>query len=271
MKKSRIVLPALAVLFLSTASACSFSTGTKPSTTPATVTLDPTTTKTRELVEVNDCEDVESGNYYVSSEIYTINKTTKKLKSVTYEGNEYSKYIAGQGTLNFEVDIKFVEYGDTHAIYFTKDNKENFIYKTTSLIGKETFEMSTVTSSSTGSSSLSTYIHKMPTTFPTITYGSYISGLVKEQYYYHFDLTETSIKVYVSESAETHAETPTYEQNNYKVVFNQAALLIQVPKEPKYTCTISFAASDNSVKFTDSYSEGCTYSGSGTLTLKETA
>ncbi len=288
MKKTRIVLPALAVLFLSTASACSFSTGTK--TTEKTV--DPVITHTAEptqtaLVEVGDCEDVESGDYYTNGAVYTINKTAKKLKSVTYEGNDYNKYKAGQGTLNFEADIKFVEYGDTHAVYFIKDSKETFIYKSTSLSGTPTITMKTITRTSTSSSSSSSNISKMPAAYPTITYGSYISGAinqdardeqgqritnpeggyVKKDYYYHFDLTETSIKVYVSESAETHAEEPTYKLDNYKVVFNQAALLIQIPK-PEFTCSMSFVAKDNTIRFTDSSGEGSIYSGSGNLTLK---
>lgn len=266
MKKSKIALSALAVLLLSTASACSFSTRTTPSTTPATVTLDPVQPTTQPLVEVNDCEDIESGDYLVVGDVYKINKTTKKLKSVTYEDNDYSKYVAGQFTENFEVDIKFVEFGGGHAIYFERDSKENYIYKSGSNIA-----FITGSRSSTGSSASEVFIHKIATTFPQITYGSYISNLINEQYYYHVDLTQTSIKIYVSESAETHGETPTYEQENYKVTFNFAALMIQVPKQPKYTCTVSFRASDNSVRFTDSYSEGSTYSGSGTLTLKEAA
>lgn len=282
MKKRKLILPfVLGFLALSMASCDNKSSGTTPQTPaetdPKTPTeTGPTTPSALELVEVADA-DVESGDYIHGGEVFTIDKTNKKIKSITYENNDYKNYINKQGTTNYEANIKFVSYLNKNSIYFKYDNADYILYKNGTSYTLAKIKNSTTTSSS---------IYKMPE-FPEVAYGNYVSseqehdkrdasgnripngdgGYVKEKFYYHFSIRETEVKVYVSDNASTYTGDAIYSIQNYALAYNTGGLVIKIPKK-EFNISISFLR-NGTVRFTDSDGEGSIYSGSGNLTKVE--
>ena len=275
MKKKKLLLPIIAVSLLASLSACNMispsSSTNKPESTPTAQT--PSTTKT--LVEVTDCEDIESGDYIINGNFVTVDKSNKKITAMKYENNDYNKYKAKDGTKVFELDIKFVEFNDTHAVYYKNDNAEYFLIKS----GTSFYQYKRVDGVLTYNS-----FYKMPV-IVNIEYGEYVStkqndyvyddngnkvpngegGYQKHDFYYHVDLREKSVKVYVSDNDSTHNDTVVYQIENYALVVNAGGLAIKIPKT-EFDFSITFT--EKGIRFTDSSGQGSRYSGSGTLTKK---
>ena len=174
MKKTKLALPILAALLLVSTTACSMLSGGGTTTKPTETTVPTTTTTVQAPVELTDCADIDSGDYIVGRNIFSINKTTKKLKSIDYDGFNYNKYVNNQGTLNFEVDINFVEYISKASIHYVKDNVDYYLYKS----GNSYYQAHGGTYST---------FYKVPT-LPEMQYGEFVSNIneieVKNDIYY---------------------------------------------------------------------------------------
>lgn len=255
-----------------TLAACSGTLDNKTSDSKKTV--EPTTQQppqTVEYAEVSD-SDVESGKYMLNKDVYNIDKVSKKVTVTTVEN--YDQYKNNTGTLKLDVAIKFIKYSECNAIYFKDDSKEYFVY----VNGTSTF-IDTKTKTSTSSSGLAQmtiaevetgiYVSEEQEQYKVDNDGNRIEegdSFVKERFYLFFDLTDTSLKVYVGSDSKTYGGTPIYSLDNYVLELIHGKLYIRIPHQNSYyKCSLRFDG-NGVVYFKNDYEKYGDYSAVGYLT-----
>lgn len=274
---------ALSKLFLATIlgvglASCGSGDGVPTSNQSTSVAIStPTTTPTS--VEYNDTT-VEAGKYMYLKVVYDFDKTNKKIKATEYAS--YSQYKNNTGTLLFEKDVKYIDYSNSHAVYFVNDNKEYYVY----MDGNKT-KISTKSGSLTSTSTFT----KLGTVADP-EYGTYVStefeqsklgsdgkripdgngGYEKEKFYLFVELTESTAALYAGSNSTTHNSEPLYSITNYVATLSQGHVVIEIPHtNGEFCCRLIFEES-NVIDFTN-YAEDIStdykyadYSASGTLT-----
>ena len=224
--------------------------------------------------ELDDC-DFPVGKYMINDIVYDYNKTDKKVIATKYES--YSAYKNNDGVKQFETTVNFVEKGGIPSVHF-KDGDYDYFFLVKE--GKTTYVKKKNAESSGGLISVDKIVEP--------TYGKYVSsiceqykvdsdgerivkdggGYEKENFYLFLELTETSLKVYVSDNNTTHGDTPLYSLDNYVLTIVYGYICFSV-KHPNGNYSCSFRVmSDTVIHCTNSAEnlKGGDYSMSGNLT-----
>ena len=231
-----------------------------------------------EMVDIDDVAEIASGDYIYRKVILRLNKAEKKIKAIDY-GNEYKKYKADQGTVQYEETIRFVKISGVKTIYYTHGEAKYYIQlKQTNYIAVMCHE---------GYSTSTFPMSLVPETVQMPVYGSYVSGELehykvdgegkripsgdggyeKEKFYLFIDISETSIKLYNGADATTHAETPLLSKDNYALLMNSKGVYVSVPHaDPAYHLSLSDFG-ETSFRFVNAFEKHGDYSGEGTMTL----
>ena len=280
MKKKNLLLLATSMLVLASCGGPASSSATGLSTSEPSQSQSRSSASLAPDFEEVETNDLPSGEYSLGNIVYKYDKDTKKLTRTKYE--DYEAYKAGTGTKELEVAVKFVQYTSTTygsgipAIYFLDGTKHNFISKNDKNARIETIHYVD------GVKSYSTLPMAPVSELIPFTLGNYVSskefeqykvddqGKViydepKEKFYLFLELTATKAAIYVGENNQTHRETPLHSVENYKTLFSNGMLRINIPHVGgDFACTLT-SKTAGQIEFNNSYEKRGDYSASGTF------
>ena len=275
MKKTILTLLCLNALFLVSCGGQPTPAQSEPPAAESSISNPPAASSA--FLEVNDSP-VASGDYLQGSKVYRLDKESKKLKIIDFEG-DYNKYKNNQGTLLNEYTIKFVQIGEDAVVYYEAGEGYYCLKQAGSHVN-----LVHVSGGSTSSSSIS----KFPTLIAP-TYGNYVStkaftqykvneqgeritdssgDYVEETFYLFLELSETSAKVFVGENNETHRAEPLHSIENYALRYNAGGTYIQIPhKDGEFKCSLTIRSASE-IAFNNAYEKHGDYSAAGTFAIQ---